>query len=280
MKMLHLATLGLSCLLLFGTATAPAAIRPQPTEEIAYRESSIVYDDGEYNLLSSSVENYSIYFQSRDYNKFDLAIRAPFFTFAPTAGACAPIAGSNVLGFYDRYDENLIPNHVSGRLYGTGYIYMTEDSAVISVIRELYDLMGTDTTGTTEDDFLSGMNKYCKNKGKTMTTYSCMSGRSFDLSKAKSYIDNNLPIVFFLSGYNVGMMLEFDDHDEVSYYQSDANHVMVGFGYATCGYQTAGGALTKNFFNVSAGLDLYPTGLYDTSLSGTTINDALAIRIN
>lgn len=277
--MLHFATIGLSCLLLLGTFAAPCSVRTNSEDEVTYRDSAVVYDDNEYNLLASSMQTFRIPYISRDYNEYDLAIFYPTYTFAPTAGSCAPIAASNIVGFYDRYDENLIPNHKSGNLIGSWYAYAIEDDAVESVIRELHSLMGTTTSGTTEDEFLDGLESFCKSKGRKMETYSCMSNGSFSFSKAKSYIeDSNMPIALFLSGYNVGYMSEADHADAYSYYKSDANHVMVGFGYATYIYQTSDGTLTKNYFNVAAGLSDNASGIYDISLD-TKVNDALAIRI-
>ena len=277
--MLHFASIGLSCLLLLGTFAAPCSIRTNSEDEVTYSDSAVVYDDNEYNLLASSMQSFSIPYNSRDYREYDLAIFCPTYTFAPTAGSCAPIAAANIVGFYDRYDENLIPNHKSGTLVGEWYSYYVEDSAVVSVIRELHSLMGTTaTTGTTEKQFLDGLESFCKSKGKKLETYSCMSGKSFSFSKAQSYIDSNMPIALFLSGYNVGRRLSQDHEDLFSFYTSDANHVMVGFGYSTYIYQTSDGTLTKNYFNVAAGLSDNASGIYDTSFA-TQINDALAIRI-
>ena len=278
--MLHFASIGLSCLLLLGTFAAPCSIRTNSEDEVTYRDSAVIYDDNEYNLLSSSMQTFQIPYNTREYSEFDLAIFYPTYTFAPTAGSCAPIAAANIVGFYDRYDENLIPNHKSGNLVGEWYAYYVEDSAVVSVIRELHSLMGTTaTTGTTEKQFLDGLESFCKSKGKTMGIFSCMSAGSFSFSKAQSYIENsNMPIVLFLSGYNVGYMSEADHADAYSYYKSNANHVMVGFGYATYIYHTSDGTMTKNYFNVASGISGNSSGIYDISLS-TKINDALAIRI-
>ncbi len=276
--MLHFASVGLSCLLLFGAVSAPCTPKASAENEKTYRDTAIVYDDDTFSPLSSSVENYTIRYQTKDHHKFDLAIRWPTYTFAPTVGSCAPIAASNLVGFYDRYDENLIPDHTSGSLYGTGYIYTIEDDAVELVIQELHSLMGTTENGTTEDQFLDGLKSFCSNKGKSVSVSSCMSGKTFSFSKAQSYIENNIPIVLFLSGYTVGMRMEYEDRDEISYYRSDANHVMVGFGYSVYNYQTSDGAITKNYFNVAAGLNLYSSGIYDIGLD-TKINDALAIQI-
>lgn len=277
--MLHFASIGLSCLLLLGTFAAPCSIHTSNEDEVTYCDSAIVYDDNEYNLLASSMQTFQIPYNTREYSEHDLAIFCPTYTFAPTAGSCAPIAAANIVGFYDRYDENLIPNHKSGTFVGEWYSYYVEDSAVVSVIRELYSLMGTTTSGTTEDEFLDGLESFCKSKGKKLETYSCMSWGSFSFSKAQSYIkDSNMPIALFLSGYNVGYMSEADHADAYSYYTSDANHVMVGFGYSTYIYQTSDGTLTKNYFNVASGISGNSSGIYDISLD-TKINDALAIRI-
>ena len=279
MKMLHFASIGLSCLLLLGTFAAPCSIRTNSEDEVTYRDSAVVYDDNEYNLLASSMQTFSIPYISREYTKYDLAIFCPTYTFAPTAGSCAPIAAANIVGFYDRYDENLIPDHKSGTFVGEWYSYYVEDSAVVSVIQELHSLMGTTTSGTTESEFLNGLESFCKSKGKKLETYSCMSWGSFSFSKAQSYIeDSNMPIALFLSGYNVGYSTSEGNEDFFSFYTSDANHVMVGFGYSTCVYQTTDGTLTKNYFKVASGISGKSSGIYDISLS-TKINDALAIRI-
>lgn len=277
--MLHFATIGLSCLFLLGSFAAPCSVCPHEEEEATYGDSPIVYDENVYNPLASYMETFSIVYDSREYNEYDLAIFCPTYTFAPTVGSCAPIAAANIIGFYDRYDENLIPNHKSGTLVGSWYSYALEDDAVESVIRELHSLMGTTaTTGTTENQFLDGLKSFCKSKGKNMETFSCMSGSSFSFSKAQSYIDSNMPIALFLSGYNVGFRSSRDHEDSFSFLKSDANHVMVGFGYSTFIYQTSDGTLTKNYFKVASGISGSSSGIYDISLD-THINDALAIRI-
>lgn len=276
--MLHLASLALSCLLLFGTATAPAAIDfDKPEEpEVTYQDTPLFFDGRTDPLSTTEVVRRD--FISKDTSKYNLAIMHPTFAYTPAVGACAPIAGANVLGFYDRYDENLIPDHESGTLYGTGYIYRMEDQAVAAVTRQLYDYMGTDEEGSTEDEFLNGLKNYCKEKGRTLSTSSCMSWGSFSFSKAKSYIESNQPIVFFLSGYNVGFMAERDTFDSVSYLVSTANHVMVGFGYSEYSYVTTDGNVTDYYFAVASGLVEKTSGIYNINYK-TKIIDALAINI-
>lgn len=276
--MTNLASIVLSIVLLFGAWIAPCAVQKTDNDDIAYKDSGTVYFDGDINLMSSTVTPKKVDYITRDKTKFDLAIRCPCYTFAPAVGSCAPVAGSNVVGFYDRYDENLIPNHLSSRPVANSCVYTIEDDAVIATTRELYNLMGTTTAGTTEKQFWNGLTAYCNSKGKTLTTYSCMTRGSFDYSKARTYIESNKPIVLFLSGYNVNLILEYENYDAISCYSSDASHVMVGFGYASMFYHTTTGDFTENYMAVASGLEGWSTGFFDIDLN-TVINDALAVDI-
>ena len=105
-----------------------------------------------------------------------------------------------------------------------------------------------------------------------------MTSGSFSFSKAQSYMENNIPIALFLSGYNVGYEVDQDHSDAYSFYKSTANHVMIGFGYAVYTYYTSSGNQTKNYLKVASGIDSHPSGIYDFTLD-TKINDALAIQI-
>ncbi len=273
--MLHFATIGLSCLMMLGTLGAAPCASLGNDGDLRYCD-TIVYDEnGGSNHTTEIIRRDYI---TREKTKYDLALMIPDFTFSPAVSSCAAVAGSNLIGFYDRYDENLIPNHKSGTLYGTAYCYSIQDDAVAELTRQLYDLMGTDETGTTEEQFVDGIKAFCKSKGKSVTTTSCMSSGSIDYSKAKTYIEANQPIVLFVSGYNVGFMSEDDHYDSVGYTISPANHVMVGFGYKECHYVTTTGNISDYFFNVASGLAIRPSGVYNINLK-TRIIDALAVKI-
>ncbi len=219
----------------------------------------------------------------RDYlvkekEQYDLAVRPPTYTFSPALSACAPIAASNLVGFYGRYEQDLIPNHSCGTLLDNGYIYSIQDEAIAALTRQLYDYMGTDETGTTEAEFLCGLRTYCRARGRCVSIFSCMSSGVFDFSKAKMYIESNLPIVFFVSGYNIGYMSEKKHRDSVGYIISPANHVMVGFGYSVHSYVTARGSAADYYFTVASGIESNPSGIYNINYK-TTIIDALAVNI-
>ena len=275
--MIQFATIGLSCLLMLGTlGAAPCATLKKQDEEPHYCD-TIVYNGT--NDDTHSTEIVRTDYITKEKSAFDLAIIAPAFTYAPAVSCCAAVAGANLIGFYDRYDEDLIPNHKSGSLIaGVAYSYSVQDSATFALTETLYDYMGIDETGATEAQFVDGIKKFCKEKDKSVTITSCMSSGSFSFSKAKTYIEANQPIVFFVSGYNVGFLSEEDHYDSVGYYLSTANHVMVGFGYSVHSYVTTKGNMTDYYFEVASGVAIKPAGVYNINYK-TRIIDALAVNI-
>ena len=195
---------------------------------VAVREETY-RDDGIAPLAASSI---SIEYENRSENAFKMALSHPDYTSSPYLGACACVAGANVIGFYDRYDENLIPNHKSGTLLAGKYFYSIEDSAVTEVVKQLYIDMDTDSAGTTVTEFKNGMKTFCNRKGKSISISSCMKNGQFDYSAAQNYMKANQPVVIFCSGYNVADFYDKGTYERIDYFESSANHVMVEIGRA------------------------------------------------
>ena len=271
--MLKITTLALGAAMFFGGALGmpPQSTTPDP---VYYRDS----DDTTYNGSGSGtavIESWNIEYTTRSVDSHTLAYRYPSFSFSPAAGSCAAIGGGNLIGFFDRYYENLIPNHVAGSPYANTFLYNQEDEAVFSTIETLYDYMGTTSNGTTEDGFKSGINRYCREKGLSVTYSSCMKNGSLDYAKAQSYLDSNKPIVLFLSGYNVLSLANNQTYEYCTGYVSPNTHVMIGFGYKTYVYD---GNRTYRYFAVGSGITGHSSGLYNIDYK-TQINDALAVNI-
>ena len=234
-------------------------------------------DDG----IMPLADTYSVVvnYENKDENKFSMALKHPYYTFSPSSAGCACTAGANVLGYFDRYDEDLIPDHVSGTLFMGRYIYSIQDTSVYEVTRQLYTDMGTTSEGTTVGEFKSGMIKYCNRKGKTITFTSCMKNGKFDYATAKSYMEANQPVVLFCSGYNVINIDINDNYDRINYYESTGNHVMVGFGYQEISYTLSTSAnISYQYMTVASGVGTKDSGYYDINYR-TNINDAYAINI-
>lgn len=272
--MLKFGAIALGTLLLFSGNAVGVGKSDNGNEEIYYQDSAVNYVDT--GTSNTTMENLTIQYSTRTVKSHTLAYQYPCFDYSPAIGSCAAIAGGNIIGFYDRYDENLIPNHSSGKPIGTTYSYSIEDAEVHALIRELYTYMGTTTSGTTEKQFKDGLTNFCRDKGHSITFSSCMQGNSFSLSKAQNYLDVNQPIVFFLSGYNVVKMFEYNKQDDLSIYVSNATHIMIGFGYKTYIYN---GNNTYNYFSIASGIAGHSSGLYNINYR-TKINNALAVNIS
>ena len=234
-------------------------------------------DDG--IMPIAEINSVTVNYENKSENTFSMALKHPDYTYSANLSDCACTAGSNVLGFYDRYDEDLIPNHNSGTLFAGKFIYSSQDANIYELVKQLYIDMGTTSEGTTVEEFKSGMIKYCNRKGKTITFTSCMRNGKFDYSLAKSYTEANQPVVLFCSGYNVADITPYGQSDIISYYEATANHVMVGFGYKEINYTVATNAnVTYQYMAVASGVQTHANGYYDIHYK-TNINDAYAVNI-
>ena len=248
-----------------------------PDEIVEYLAEDALYADGGSITGSTTV---TISYKSRTQNDYSMALSTPDYCTSPYASSCACIAGANIVGYFDRYCPNLIPNFEPGYEYMGYYFYYGERSTITSVVTQLYSDMGTTASaGTTTAQFLSGMNKYASRAGYTFRYSSCMSGSSFNYSAAKSGMENNKPIALFLTGYNVAMISLHDNYDNIGYELSAANHVMVGFGYYDVNYTYDSGAQeTFNYIYVASGAESKPEGYFNINYNAK-INDAYAVSI-
>ncbi len=278
--MLHFGAIALSAVMAAAIGVMPLDKQHETqavNDEIVYYEDTGMYGDGG-STSYTATEN--IYYTSKTLTAtYSLAFRFPLLTYSPALGACGAVAGGNVVAFYDRYDENLIPNHVSGTPIGNTYSYSVGDQYTNAAITQLYEYMTGGGYGMTEDQFKNGLTRYCNEKGRSVSFTSCMSNGSFDYSKMKTNMQTNQPIIFFLSGYNVMKINSSNGYDALSYRVSTATHVMIGFGYSSYTYETSGGVKSYDLVSVSSGLENSLTNdLFDIRYQ-TQIDDALAVNI-
>ena len=234
-------------------------------------------DDGIMPL--AEVNSVTVNYENKDDDTFSMVLRHPSYTYSAHLSDCACTAGANVLGFYDRYDENLIPNHTAGTYFAGNFLYNSQDEYIYELVSQLYTDMGTTSEGTTVGEFKSGMIKYCNRQGKSISFTSCMKNGKFDYALAKSYMKANLPVVLFCSGYNVANLTYMDESDIVTYYESTGNHVMVGFGYKEISYTLANAAnVTYQYMTVASGVLTKEKGYYNINYK-TNVNDAYAVNI-
>lgn len=276
--MLHLGTVALSVVMAFTIGVAPASMQGAEKEEpIYYEDTGGVYGDNSPTSYNTIVD---ITYASKTLTATgSLAYRRPTFSFSPAVGSCGAIAGGNVIGFYDRFDENLIPNHVSGTPILNAFAYNIGDQYTDALITQLYEYMAGGGVGMTEDQFKAGFTRFCTEKGKSVTFTSCMSSGSFSYSKLQTSMKANQPIVLFLSGYNIMHISTGEGSDSLAYFVSTATHIMVGFGYKSYSYATPSGTQNYDLISVSSGLvGSGNLDFFDIHYQ-THIDDALAVNI-
>lgn len=222
----------------------------------------------------------TISYTYRNENNTEIVKRHPaYYEDGVLQNACAAIAGTNIISYYDRYYENLIPNYTPGSKMGTMYLYKEQNGNVVSVMRQLNTDMQNKGSGTTLSQFKSGMTKYVNTKGLAITYESCKTNGSLNLLKVKENIDEEKPIALFLSGFNLSTISVGSNTDSINYKLVDTNHVMVCFGIKEVSYQFANGSTQKNtYFQVASGLQSQARGYYQLNYNGQ-INEALAISI-
>ena len=248
-----------------------------PEEVVDYLADDALYGDG--GTVSGSVR-VTIEYVNRSEDYYLMALTTPSNTSSPYVSACACIAGSNIMSYFDRYCPLLMPNTEPGYEYMGYYFYHSETSESMGVVSQLYADMGTTAeSGTTVQQFLNGMKTYSNRAGYNFSYTSCMSGGSLSYSKVQSSMKNDQPVALFLSGYNVGHISEEEGYDGIAYVLSAANHVMVGFGYWQINYTyKSGNQETFNYIYVASGVDTRSSGYFNINYN-TKINDAFAVRI-
>lgn len=195
---------------------------------------------------------------------------------------CANVAGANVIGYYDRYFDELIPNCASGILRGTNYVYyemLLFKEKKQAVIDWLYTTMKTNTIddGTTEDDCLEGLAEYVQQKGRSITYSSVMTGTELNFDEFETELKEGKPIMFFLSGYNFVSVNDSGNSVTITINEYTGNHIVVAYGYQKVDYYDANNSLIESniYIFISTGIES-TSGFYLLNYGGN-INSAKAV---
>ena len=229
--------------------------------EISYCEDEAYNGMGEHVDASYEVQYDTVNITNVNY------VSAPSFGYLGSEihDACAPLAGTNVVGFYDRWCENLIPDYTPGQISASKYIYYPDMSRpqTIQAFNDMYEAMGTnkEQVGTTGTNFKNGLNSYVRSAGYDISWSSMYeSSTSVNLNTLTDAIDNNKVGVVMCSKYNFcyGVLNSTSDKTvRVNKITSVAGHIMMVYGYRIIEYYDAGNLFRKDIFlNVSSS---YPT---------------------
>lgn len=242
--------------------------------EIYYAGGGVArYETETFSYATKSVESYSINTSFPNYYDSSNTLQ----------NSCANVAGANLIGFYDRYFENLIPNMVPGA-GKTRYIYypMTRDMAKKqAVIDDLYYRMQTNVNGEgcTQEQYKNGLISYVQSKGLSTTFNSVMTNGSLDLNKVKTQLQSGNPISLYLLGF--GFTEITDDGSSVVFDKTiyDSNHIAIAYGYEKVDYFGSNGSLLRSeiYLKVATGM-VGVSGVYIVNNYGV-LNDAEAVNI-
>lgn len=246
------------------------------------------YADIAYASSAGAIETdqETIYYTSKSIiADFSLANRIPACVAETNLGnnICVPVAGANIIQYYDRYKTNLISNYTPGVGLGAYYAYKVMDDSTKDVVNKLYSDMGTNTTvaGTTINQFKDGMKKYCNRQGYSVSYSTCMSGGQISYNLVKSNLNNQKPVILFVSKTIYTEELSSNSgSDVVKNSTYIANHSLVAFGYKEIRYTFSNGSSrTVNMLEVATGIGSLGSG-YLNLYKSNIINDAMSVIIN
>lgn len=257
-----------SCFYLFGNAKVYAA-----AAETLYCDD--VYTDGGY-VTSGTVASYDVYFDRME-EKSVSHLSVPSFTNGNSSytNACAPLAGLNIVGFYDRWSTDLLAGYEAGLVFANGkfqYYPYTGSTIVENSFASLYNLMKTgELGGTTSSNFKSGLNSYVNNSGYSISYSTFYKNKnSVDLDKLTAAVDNNKVGVIMCSEYNfVNGIVYNETQAHINKRNYAVGHMMMVYGYKTYTYYKGNTVIrTDTFLNVCSSYSSGEKGyvqLYDYS---------------
>lgn len=196
--------------------------------------------------------------------------RVPLYHHGTLENACGPIGGSIVVGYYDKYFQNLIPNYTN--YYTATGKYRLQDSTYIpALIQEMYTMMQTNVVapGVSESECLDGLEAYVEGKGYSIS-YTAVKpyNGTFNHTAYQNAINNGQPVILFCDTVQLVQASEYDTYDQIGIAQESQDHIIVGFGYQIYRYYNASGT---NFRT-----DIYlavATGWYPNNIGFVKIND-------
>lgn len=199
---------------------------------------------------------------------------------------CAPVGGSIVVGFYDRYCTNLIPNVTPGFMQNGKYRYYgmaTNATAIQALISSLYTSMGTNSQGpgTSRAQYQAGLTSYVTNAGYSISFTSVMSNGALDNSSIISQLTSGKIVTLYITNHNLCEVNLGSTSASYTIVPYTGNHIYIAYRYKLIRYYDSSdnNFRTDILLGVSTGLGTSMSGWYYVGYSTTTLNDADATYI-
>ena len=237
-----------------GLRLDPEAVREQAYQGFGYGGS------GEFVTRTQTVT-----YSSKTTDEYSIQYDLPNYTGKAGETTCANTAGAVLIGYYDRFCENLIPDYKVYTQFGSRIRYKSRSTEIDGLILTLKDLMNTDQghAGTTFAEFQDGMKQYVEGKGYAYSTASLFTFGNFNFERYKEAVKNGKPVAIFLNSYAMlDNITKNGNSDVIVSGFSALTHVAVGCGYRCDSYFGANGQLseTRRYLKVASCVDKYGIG--------------------
>lgn len=194
--------------------------------------------------------------------------------------SCGATAGAIIVGFYDKYFEELIPGYVT---YLPNGRYKSMDSTYIpNLMSSLYTLMRTnvDAEGVNEQDCVNGLKNYVNNCGRTISYTSISASKIINETALIDSIDGNTPVLLFCGKMDLYNISTTTTYDTVTCTELTGAHVAVGYGYYKVDYYNGNSIFrTDKYIRISTGLPILTDGYLKIS-SLDWCNGAYSVKIS
>ena len=196
---------------------------------------------------------------------------------------CGAVAGSIIVGFYDRYYPDLIPNWTPYSTVNNMYKF-ADQTHVPAVMEELYVLMRTnvDDVGVSQYDCRDGLQTYFSDRGRTLTYSSIEVGTQFNYQLYKQAIQANKPVIMFCTGLTISSLVYSNSQSAAVFsHQYIPNaHIVVGYGYTTLNYYNGNTIFrTEEYLLISSGLASLSDGYIKISSTDWLV-DGYAVTVS
>lgn len=212
----------------------------------------------------------TINFASVDSSYIQTPNRVPLYHNTTFENACGALGGAIIVGYYDKYFENLIPNYTS-YYTATGRYRLQDSTYVPAMIQEMYTAMQTNVVapGVSESECLDGLETYVEGKGYSIS-YTAVKpyNGTFSHTAYQNAINNGQPVILFCDTVQLVQAFEYDTYHQIGVAQESQDHIIVGFGYQVYRYYDA----NENNFRTDIYLAV-ATGWNPNNIGFVKIND-------
>lgn len=278
----------LAAAMLFAAILLPCAAAALPQQAFAAEEQRYCDDEVYYGEGESYNDDQYVYYDSYTIRERNYHISAPTYKGLDLdqTNICAPVAGLNVVVYYDYYYPNLVPGFEPGMISGGLYTYFPDIGweETDAAVWELHDLMKTNqgAPGTADSDFKNGLVDYFENHGYNMSYSGFYSSQTnVNLSALDTALNQDKVALILCSQYN--FVYSFIDHDtyvEIVKRNSNVGHIMMVYGYQIIDYYKNGSLFQSDtYLYVSSG---YGSGIqgYIKMNDHLKINEALIVNVS